>query len=153
MSQTLDALARMGLSLPPVPAPVASYVPAVISGNTVTTSGQLPLVDGALPVTGKVGAEVDPDTARDLARVCCLNALAAIAAEIDDLDRICRVVKLTGYVSSAPSFTGQPGVINGASDLLGDIFAERGLHARSAVGVAALPLDAPVELDLLVEFR
>ncbi|EWS80231.1 RidA family protein [Brachybacterium phenoliresistens] len=145
-------LQELGLALPPVAAPVASYVPAVVSGSWVHTSGQLPLVDGALPATGKVGAAVDPQLAQDLARTCCLNALAAVQAQIGSLDRVTRVVKLTGYVASDPSFSGQPAVINGASDLLGQIFGEAGAHARSAVGVAVLPLDAPVELDLVVEF-
>lgn len=144
-------LEELGLALPPVAAPVASYVPAVVSGSHVHTSGQLPLVEGALPATGKVGAEVDPEQAQELARICCLNALAAVQEQIGDLGRITRVVKLTGYVASAPSFTGQPAVINGASDLLGQLFGEAGAHARSAVGVAVLPLDAPVELDLVVE--
>jgi len=144
-------LAELGLSLPPVAAPVASYVPAVRSGNFVWTSGQLPFVDGQLSTTGKVGAGVDPDAAQDLARVCALNAIAAIAAEIGDLDQIKRVVKVVGFVASAPDFTGQPGVVNGASALLGDVFGDAGKHARSAVGVAVLPLDAPVEVEVVVE--
>ncbi|MBB5830397.1 RidA family protein [Brachybacterium aquaticum] len=144
-------LAELGLELPAVAAPVAAYVPAVRSGAHVHTSGQLPFVDGALPATGKVGAEVAPERAAELAATCCLNALAAIEALIGDLDQIQRVVKLTGFVASDPSFTGQPGVINGASELLGEVFGEAGAHARSAVGVAVLPLDAPVELELMVE--
>lgn len=144
-------LDELGLSLPSVAAPVAAYVPAVASGNHVHTSGQLPFVDGALPLTGKVGAEVTAEQASELAATCCLNALAAIEALVGDLDRIVRVVKLTGYVASDPSFTAQPAVINGASTLLGDIFGEAGHHARAAVGVAVLPMDASVELDLLVE--
>ncbi|ATG51051.1 LysR family transcriptional regulator [Brachybacterium vulturis] len=144
-------LAERGLALPAVAAPVAAYVPAVASGRHVHTSGQLPFVDGALPLTGKVGAEVTPEQAAELAAACCLNALAAIEALVGDLDRIVRVVKLTGYVASDPSFTAQPTVINGASELLGEIFGDAGSHARAAVGVAVLPLDAPVELDLLVE--
>lgn len=144
-------LDELGLSLPSVAAPVAAYVPAVASGNHVHTSGQLPFVDGTLPLTGKVGAEVTAEQASELAATCCLNALAAIEALVGDLDRIVRVVKLTGYVASDPSFTAQPAVINGASTLLGDIFGEAGHHARAAVGVAVLPMDAPVELDLLVE--
>ncbi|AXK46048.1 RidA family protein [Brachybacterium saurashtrense] len=144
----LDAL---GLTLPTVAAPVAAYVPAVATGVHVHTSGQLPFVDGALPRTGKVGAEVTQEQAAELAATCCLNALAAIEALVGDLDRIVRVVKLTGYVASDPAFTAQPAVINGASTLLGEVFGEAGTHARAAVGVAVLPLDAPVELDLLVE--
>lgn len=144
-------LDELGLTLPAVAAPVAAYVPAVASGNHVHTSGQLPFVDGALPLTGKVGAEVTQEQAAALAATCCLNALAAIEALIGDLDRVVRVVKLTGYVASDPSFTAQPAVINGASELLGEAFGDAGIHARSAVGVAVLPLDSPVELDLLVE--
>jgi enamine deaminase RidA (YjgF/YER057c/UK114 family) len=117
----------------------------------VWVSGQLPFVDGALPATGKVGAEVLPDTARELARTCALNALAAVRSEIGDLDRVQRVVKVVGYVASSPSFFGQPAVVNGASELLGEVFGDRGRHARSAVGVAALPLDAPVEVEVVVE--
>ena len=143
-------LDELGLTLPAVAAPVAAYVPAVASGNHVHTSGQLPFVEGALPLTGKVGAEVTAEQAAELAAICSLNALAAIEALIGDLDRVVRIVKLTGYVSSDPSFTAQPAVINGASELLGEIFAEAGVHARSAVGVAGRPLDSPVELDLLV---
>ena len=144
-------LGELGLRLPDVVAPVAAYVPAVRSGDLLWTSGQLPFVDGQLTATGKVGAEVDPDDARALARICALNALAAIRAEIGELDRVRRVVKVVGFVASAPSFTGQPGVVNGASELLGDVFGEAGRHARSAVGVAALPLDAPVEVEVVVE--
>ena len=145
-------LAQLNLPLPEVAAPVAAYVPAIVTGSLVQTSGQLPFVKGALPLTGKVGAdEVTPEAAARLAAACCLNALAAIEAEIGDLDRIVRIVKVTGYVASDPAFTGQPAVINGASELLGQVFGEVGRHARAAVGVAVLPLDAPVELDLLVE--
>lgn len=144
-------LEQLGHSLPTVAAPVAAYVPAVASGNHVHTSGQLPFVDGALPLTGKVGAEVTQEQAAQLAATCCLNALAAVEALVGDLDRVVRVVKVTGYVASDPSFTAQPAVINGASELLGEVFGEAGTHARAAVGVAVLPLDAPVELDLLVE--
>ena len=146
-----DRLAELGLTLPAVAAPVASYVPAVRSGNLVWSSGQLPFVDGKLAVTGKVGSEVDPARAQELARVCALNALAAVAAEIGDLDRVRRVVKVVGFVASGPAFFGQPGVVNGASDLLGEVFGDAGRHARSAVGVAALPLDAPVEVEVVVE--
>lgn len=148
-------LAELGLALPPVPPPVAAYVPAVRSGELVWTSGQLPLVDGVLAATGKVGASVDaqvsPERAKELARVCALNALAAIAAQVGSLDRVKRIVKVVGYVASEPDFTGQSVVINGASELLGHVFGERGLHARSAVGVAVLPLDAPVELEIVAQ--
>ena len=147
----LARLAELGLTLPPVAAPVAAYVPAVRSGALVWTSGQLPFVDGTLPVTGKVGAEVDAARAQELAGICALNALAAIAAEVGDLDAVRRVVKVVGFVASAPSFFGQPGVINGASELLASVFGDAGRHARSAVGVAALPLDAPVEVEVVVE--
>ncbi len=144
-------LAELGIELPDVVAPLASYVPAVRSGSYVYTSGQVPMVKGQMPVTGKVGAEVDPDTAKDCARVCALNALAAVRSITGDLSAVTRIVKVVGYVASDPSFTGQPGVVNGASDLLGQVFGDAGIHARSAVGVVALPLDAPVELELIVE--
>jgi enamine deaminase RidA (YjgF/YER057c/UK114 family) len=144
-------LAELGLTVPEVAKPVAAYVPAVRTGNYVYTSGQLPLVNGALPKVGKVGAEVTAEEAKDLARQCALNALAAVKAEIGDLSNVRRVVKVVGFVASAPDFTGQPGVVNGASELLGQVFGEAGAHARSAVGVAVLPLDAPVEVELLVE--
>lgn len=150
-SRVRDRLAARGLSLPAVAPPVAAYVPAVATGHHVHTSGQLPFVDGALPLTGKVGAEVTPEQAAELAATCCLNALAAVESLAEDLDRVVRVVKLTGYVASGPAFTAQPAVINGASELLGEVFGDAGTHARAAVGVAVLPLDAPVELDLLVE--
>jgi enamine deaminase RidA (YjgF/YER057c/UK114 family) len=151
MSRTADRLQQLGLALPTVSAPVAAYIPTARTGNLVWTSGQLPMVDGKLTATGKVGAEVDPDTAKALARTCALNALAAVAAEIGDLDNVRRVVKVVGFVASAPSFFGQPGVINGASELLGEVFGDAGRHARSAVGVAVLPLDAPVEVEVVVE--
>jgi enamine deaminase RidA (YjgF/YER057c/UK114 family) len=150
MSRVEDRLAELGLTLPGVAAPVAAYVPAVRSGDLVWTSGQLPLVDGTLVATGKVGGEVEPEAAADLARVCALNALAAIKAEIGDLDAVQQVVKVVGYVASTPSFTGQPAVINGASHLLGEVFDDAGRHSRSAVGVAVLPMDAPVEVELVV---
>jgi enamine deaminase RidA (YjgF/YER057c/UK114 family) len=146
-----DRLAELVLQLPSVAAPVAAYVPAVRSGNHVYTSGQLPMVEGKLAATGKVGAEVSPEQAASLARTCALNALAAVKAEVGDLARVRRVVKVVGFVASAPDFTGQPGVVNGASDLLGQVFGDAGVHARSAVGVAVLPLDAPVEVELVVE--
>jgi len=151
MSSPDERLAELGLTLPAVAAPVAAYVPAVRTGNHVYTSGQLPMVEGKLAVPGKVGAEVDPDTAKALARTCALNALAAVKAEIGDLGRVRRVVKVVGFVASDPGFSGQPQVVNGASELLGDVFGEAGRHARSAVGVAVLPLDAPVEVELVVE--
>jgi enamine deaminase RidA (YjgF/YER057c/UK114 family) len=146
-----DRLAELGITVPVVAAPVAAYVPAVITGNHVFTSGQLPFVDGALPVTGKVGATVDAETAQAQARQCALNAIAAVQSVVGSLDRVVRVVKVTGFVASDPSFTGQPGVVNGASELLGQVFGDAGVHARSAVGVAALPLDAPVEVEIVVE--
>nr|WP_231707365.1 RidA family protein [Arthrobacter sp. zg-Y919] len=142
----------MGLALPAVASPVAVYVPAVITGNLVYTSGQLPFVDGVLPATGKVGAGVGAEEAASYAAICAVNALAAVKAQIGDLDRVSRVVKVVGYVASDPSFTGQPAVINGASELLGKVFGTAGSHARSAVGVAVLPLDAPVEVEMIVEF-
>jgi len=151
MSIVEDRLAELGRVLPGVAAPVAAYVPAVRSGSYVFTSGQLPMVDGSLAATGKVGAEVSAEDAKQLAATCVLNALAAIKAEIGDLDRVRRIVKVVGFVASTPDFTGQPGVVNGASELLGEVFGDKGVHARSAVGVAVLPLDAPVEVELIVE--
>jgi enamine deaminase RidA (YjgF/YER057c/UK114 family) len=150
MSRVEDRLSELGLTLPAVAAPVAAYVPAVRSGDLVWTSGQLPFVDGQLVATGKVGATVEPEAAADLARVCALNAIAAVKAEVGDLDTVTRVVKVVGYVASAPDFTGQPSVINGASNLLGEVFGDAGSHARSAVGVAVLPMDAPVEVEIVV---
>ncbi|MFF3495981.1 RidA family protein [Streptomyces sp. NPDC002795] len=152
MSGVVDArLAELGLTLPPVVPPVAAYQPAVRSGVYVYTAGQLPMVDGKLPLTGKVGDEVTDEQAKDLARTCALNALAAVKSVAGDLDRIERVVKVVGFVASATDFTGQPGVINGASELLGEVLGDKGVHARSAVGVAVLPLDAPVEVEIQVE--
>ncbi|MEE1784023.1 RidA family protein [Streptomyces sp. SP17BM10] len=153
MSKVESKLAELGLSLPPVAAPVAAYVPALRAGEFVFTSGQLPVVEGKLPSTGKVGAEVSPEEAKELAQTCALNALAAIKSVIGDLDLIERVVKVVGFVASAPDFTGQPAVINGASELLGKVLGEAGVHARSAVGVAVLPLDAPVEVELQVRVK
>jgi enamine deaminase RidA (YjgF/YER057c/UK114 family) len=150
MASTLTRLTELGIRLPAVVAPLAAYVPAVRSGHLVFTAGQLPFVDGSLPQAGKVGAEVDPTAAAELARICALNALAAVH-DLVGLDAVVRVVKVVGYVASAPDFAGQPGVVNGASELIGEIFGEAGRHARSAVGVAALPLDAPVEVELVVE--
>lgn len=144
-------LDELGIELPAVAAPVAAYVPAVRSGNLVFTSGQLPTSGGELLAVGKVGDDVDPDTARDCARQCALNALAAVQAEVGDLSRVVRVVKVVGFVASADSFTGQPGVVNAASELLGQVFGAAGSHARSAVGVSALPLGAPVEVEIVVE--
>lgn len=143
-------LAELGIELPPVVAPVASYVPAARTGNLVYTSGQLPMVDGSLVRAGKVGADVSADDAKALARICALNALAAVHALVG-LDSVTRVVKVVGFVASAQGFGGQPGVVNGASDLFGEIFGDAGAHARSAVGVAELPLDAPVEVEVIVE--
>ncbi len=147
-------LQELGLTLPAVAAPVAAYVPAVVSGDHVYTSGQLPFIDGKLTVTGKVGsAAVSAEDAKALAAVCAVNALAAVKSAIGDLDRITRIVKVVGFVSSDPAFTGQPGVINGASELLGQVFGDAGVHARSAVGVAVLPLDSPVEVELIAQFQ
>jgi len=143
-------LAELGLTLPEVVPPVAAYVPAVRSGNHVYVSGQLPMVEGKLAETGKVGREVTPERARELAQICGLNVLAAIESLIG-LGRVARVVKVGGFVASAEGFTGQPGVVNGASELFGAVFGEAGRHARSAVGVAELPLGAPVEVDVIVE--
>jgi enamine deaminase RidA (YjgF/YER057c/UK114 family) len=151
MSTPEERLAELGLTLPEVTKPVAAYVPTVRTGPYVYVSGQVPLVDGALPASGKVGAEVPADIAKELAARCALNALAAVKAEVGELAAVKRVVKVLGFVASAPDFTGQPGVINGASELLVAVFGEAGAHARSAVGVAVLPLDAPVEVELIVE--
>ena len=151
MTDVRARLRELGLELPQVVVPVASYVPAVLDGGRVWTSGQLPMVDGALPVTGRVGAGpglVDPAEAQRWARVCAHNALAAIGSVVD-LDRVRRIVKVVGFVASDPGFHGQPQVVNGASDLLGEVFGEAGRHARSAVGVASLPLDAPVEVEVV----
>jgi enamine deaminase RidA (YjgF/YER057c/UK114 family) len=145
-------LAELGIRLPPVAAPVAAYVPAVRSGSLVYTSGQLPFVDGGLRRTGKVGGSVDPEDAAHDAKVACLNALAAVD-ELVGLDSVARIVRVVGYVASAEGFTGQPRVVNGASELLGRVFGEAGRHARSAVGVAELPLGSPVEIELTVEVR
>lgn len=146
----LDRLMELGLELPSVVPPLAVYVPAVRTGDLVFTSGQLPMVDGEMAQTGLVGDVVSAEQAHALARACALNALAAIDALVG-LDNVVRVVKVVGFVASAPGFTGQPGVINGASELLGEVFGEHGRHARSAVGVAALPLDAAVEVEVVVE--
>lgn len=149
----IDAhLAELGLRIPDVAAPVAAYVPAVISGNLVFTSGQLPFVDGVLPAVGKVGSAVTAERATELAAICALNGLAAARSVIGSLDRVTRVVKVVGFVASDPAFTGQPGVINGASELIGSLLGAAGMHARSAVGVAVLPLDSPVEVEFVFEF-
>ena len=145
-----DRLAELGISLPPVVPPLAAYVPAARTGALVYTAGQLPMVDGKLPATGKVGAEITPERGSQLARVCALNALAAVHALVG-IDSVVRVVKVVGFVASAPGFTGQPGVVNGASELFGEVFGEAGVHARSAVGVSELPLGAPVEVEVIVE--
>jgi enamine deaminase RidA (YjgF/YER057c/UK114 family) len=155
MGAVEDRLAELGVGLPAVAAPVAAYVPAVVTGNLVYTSGQLPFVSGALPATGKVGdgnGLVPAGDAKEYARLCALNALAAVKSVLGSLDRVTRVVKVVGFVASDPAFTGQPGVVNGASEFIGEVFGDAGVHARSAVGVAVLPLDSPVEVELVVEF-
>jgi enamine deaminase RidA (YjgF/YER057c/UK114 family) len=154
MAGRVDArLAELGITLPDVVPPVAVYVPAVRSGEYVFTAGQVPMVKGELALTGKVGAEVTAEQAKGQARVCALNALAAVKSVLGDLDLIERVVKVTGFVASAQDFTGQPGVVNGASELLGEVLGDAGVHARSAVGVAVLPMDAPVEVEIQVRVR
>jgi enamine deaminase RidA (YjgF/YER057c/UK114 family) len=144
-------IAEMGLELPDVVAPLAAYVPAVRTGSLVYTSGQVPMVKGQLALTGKVGAEVDADQAAELAKICALNAIAALKAELGELSRVARIVKVVGFVASTPDFYGHPQVVNGASELLGAVFGDAGRHSRSAVGVAALPLNAPVEVELIAE--
>ena len=146
-----DRLRDLGYELPPVPNPAGSYVPAAHTGTLVFTAGQLPFKEGRLPYTGKVGREVSVEEAQEAARLCALNALAAVRAEAGSLENVSRIVKVTGYVASAAGFNGQPGVMNGASEFIGEVFGERGLHDRSAVGVAELPLDAPVEVEIIVE--
>ena len=153
MSAVEDRLTELGLSVPDVATPAGAYVPALQEGNLVFTSGQLPMVSGDLPQTGKVGdghGLVPADDAKALARICALNAIAAVKSVVGDLDRVTRVVKVVGFVASDPSFSGQPGVVNGASELLGTAFGDAGVHARSAVGVAVLPLDSPVEVEIVV---
>jgi enamine deaminase RidA (YjgF/YER057c/UK114 family) len=152
MFSPLARLAALGMELPSAVMPLGSYVPAVRSGRLVFTAGQLPMVGGALPLSGKVGGAVRAEDAAGLARICALNGLAAVHALVG-LDTVVRVVKVVGYVACTPDFTGQPSVVNGASELLGEVFGAAGTHARSAVGVAALPLDAPVEVELVVEVR
>jgi enamine deaminase RidA (YjgF/YER057c/UK114 family) len=153
MSRIEAKLAQLGFPLPAVAKPVAAYVPAVVTGNLCFTAGQLPFINGALPKAGKVGRDVSAEDAKDLARLCALNALAAVKLEIQDLDRITRIVKLVGFVSVVPEFTAIPGVMNGASEFLVEVFGDAGIHARSSVGVPALPLDSAVELELIVEFK
>jgi len=156
LSAVEDRLKELGLTLPDVAKPVAAYLPAVRDGNMIFTSGQLPMVSGTLVQTGKVGGGdglVSADDAKKLAQTCALNAIAAVKSVIGDLDKVTRVVKVVGFVACDPSFTGQPGVINGASELLGIAFGDAGVHARSAVGVASLPLDAPVEVEITVSVQ
>jgi enamine deaminase RidA (YjgF/YER057c/UK114 family) len=151
MSTPEQRLADLGLSVPEVAKPVAAYVPALRSGSHVYTSGQLPMRDGELMLTGKVGGEVTQEEAAECARQCALNALAAVRAEVGELSAVKRIVKVVAFVASTPDFTGQPQVANGVSELLGEVFGEAGRHARSAVGVNVLPLDSPVEVELVVE--
>jgi enamine deaminase RidA (YjgF/YER057c/UK114 family) len=156
MSAVEACLAALGLTVPGVAMPVAAYLPAVRDGSYIFTSGQLPMVSGALAATGKVGQGpglVSAEEAKKLAQICALNAIAAVKAVVGDLDKVTRVVKVVGFVASDPAFTGQPGVINGASELLGAAFGDAGVHARSAVGVAVLPLDSPVEVEILVSVQ
>jgi enamine deaminase RidA (YjgF/YER057c/UK114 family) len=151
MSSPEDRLRELGFELPEVAAPLAAYIPAVRTGNLVFTAGQLPWRDGDLVASGKVGADVDPALAKEAAQFCALNALAAVRSITGDLSAVSRVVKVVGFVASSPQFTGQPGVVDGASELIGQVFGDAGAHARSAVGVATLPVDAPVEVELIVE--
>jgi enamine deaminase RidA (YjgF/YER057c/UK114 family) len=150
MSAPEDRLAELGLSVPEVAKPVAAYVPAVRSGDLVFTSGQLPMRNGELMVTGKVGGDVSPEEATECAQQCVLNAIAAVKSVVGDLDKVVQVVKVVAFIASTPDFTGQPQVANGASELLGKVFGDAGIHARSAVGVPVLPLDSPVEVELVV---
>lgn len=151
MSTPEERLAELGLSVPEVATPVASYLPAVRSGNYIYTSGQLPMKDGQLMFSGKVGGEVSEEDAIACAQQCALNAIAAVKSEIGDLSKVKRIVKVVAFVASTPDFTGQPRVANGASELFGNVFGEAGRHARSAVGAPVLPLDTPVEVELIVE--
>ena len=146
-------LAVLGLELPEVATPAGAYVPAVISGNLVFTAGQIPLVDGKLMAEGRLGAEVTAEAGKEIAQRCALNAIAAVKSVLGDLGRVKKVVKVVGFVASTPEFTAQPGVVNGASELLQAAFGDAGIHARSAVGVAVLPLNSPVEVELIVEFE
>ena len=151
MSTPEERLAELGLSVPEVPTPVAAYIPALRSGHHVFTSGQLPMREGQLIATGKVGGEVSQEEAVECARQCALNALAAVKSEVGDLSNVKRIVKVVAFIASTPDFTAQPQVANGVSELLGEVFGDAGRHARSAVGVPVLPLDAPVEVELIVE--
>ncbi|GAA3209664.1 RidA family protein [Microbacterium sp. I2] len=154
MSHISDRLEALGIVVPQQPAqPAGVYVPAAVSRGAVYTAGQLPFVNGTLPMTGKVGAEVGEQDAHTLARTAAINALAAVEEAIGSLDRVTRVVKVVGFVASDPAFFGQPAVLNGASQLLGEVFGDAGVHARSAVGVAVLPLNSPIEVELIVEFE
>jgi enamine deaminase RidA (YjgF/YER057c/UK114 family) len=154
MTSKIEAkLAALGLSLPEVPAPIAAYVPATITGNLVFTSGQLPTVDGTLLATGRVGVEVDVDMAKACAQRSGLNALAAVKSVVGDLDRVTRIVKVTGFIACPPEFSTHSAVVNGASELFGELFGDAGKHARSSVGMSALPLNAPVEIEIIVEFK
>jgi enamine deaminase RidA (YjgF/YER057c/UK114 family) len=153
MSTPEERLQELGIELPDVVPPVASYVPTARTGSLVYTAGQIPLVKGELGATGKVGAEVSAEEAAKQARVCALNCVAALKAEVGELSRVVRIVKVVGFVASAPDFTGQPQVVNGASDLLAEVFGDAGKHARSAVGVAVLPRDVPVEVELIAEVQ
>ncbi|MDC0912149.1 RidA family protein [Aquiluna sp.] len=146
-------LAALGLELPEVATPAGAYVPAVVSGNLVFTAGQIPLVDGKLMAEGRLGAEISAEQGKEIAQRCALNAIAAVKSVLGDLERVKKVVKVVGFVASTPEFTAQPGVVNGASELLQAAFGDVGIHARSAVGVAALPLNSPVEVELIVEFE
>lgn len=146
-------LAALGLELPEVATPAGAYVPAVISGNLVFTAGQIPLVDGKLMAEGRLGAEITAEAGKEIAQRCALNAIAAVKSVLGDLGRVKKVVKVVGFVASTPEFTAQPGVVNGASELLQAAFGDAGVHARSAVGVAVLPLNSPVEVELIVEFE
>ena len=153
MSAVESRLEQIGLSLPAVTVPLAAYVPAVRGGNLVFTSGQLPMLDGKIMATGRLGVDVDIETAADCARQCALNALAAVKSVIGDLDKVVRLVKVVGFVASAPEFTDQPLVVNGASEVFAAAFGDAGVHARSSLGVAALPLNAPVEVEIIVEVQ
>ncbi|MBL6593078.1 MAG: RidA family protein [Candidatus Aquiluna sp.] len=148
-----ERLAALGLELPEVATPAGAYVPAVISGNLVFTAGQIPLVDGKLMAEGRLGAEITAEAGKEIAQRCALNAIAAVKSVLGDLGRVKKVVKVVGFVASTPEFTAQPGVVNGASELLQAAFGDAGIHARSAVGVAVLPLNSPVEVELIVEFE
>ena len=152
MSKVEQRLTELGFTLPEVAAPAGSYLPAMISGNLVFTAGQIPLIEGKLMATGKLGVEITAEHGAEIAQRCALNALAAVKSVLGDLDRVKQVVKVVGFVSSVPEFSSQPAVINGASEFLQQVFGDAGKHARSAVGVSVLPLDAPVEIELIVEF-